>query len=82
LTWSRSLYWTHWELYPDWYRKKAVTIKAKDGIEHEAFVYTVDYDLDKLKEFKRVVNDLDQVIENAKETRKRVLEKFPKAFTH
>lgn len=72
----------HWELYPDWYRKKAVSIKVKDGTEHEAFVYTVDYEGKKLNDFKRVVNNPEKVIVNAKETRKRVIEKFPKAFSH
>jgi peroxiredoxin len=59
-----------------------VTIKAKDGNKQEAFVYTLDYTGEKLKEFKRVVNDLDKVLVNAKKVRQQVIEKFPKAFSN
>ena len=70
----------HWEQYPDWYRKKSVIIKTTDGVEHEAYIYTLDIDGEKLEEFKRVVNDPEKVLANAKAVRSRVLEKFPKAF--
>jgi gamma-glutamylcyclotransferase (GGCT)/AIG2-like uncharacterized protein YtfP len=71
----------HWEVYPDWYRKRAVTVLAKDGQEHEAIIYTVDYEGEKLEHFDRVVNDLPGVIRNAKAARQRVIDKFPEAFT-
>ena len=79
---EQELILDHWELYPDWYRKKEVKIIDNDGKEHEAFVYTVDYDGERLEEFTRVVNDPEEVIINAKAARNRVLEKFPKAFTN
>lgn len=70
----------HWELYPDWYRKKAVTITGNDGSEYDAFTYTLDIDGERLEQYQRVVNDPEKVLANAKATRARVLEKFPKAF--
>src|SRR6266446_1367915 len=47
----------HWEWYPDWYRKQAVAIQSSDEKEYEAFVYTLDYQGERLSDFKRVVND-------------------------
>ena len=47
----------HWELYPDWYRKQAVTIRTHDGSEQEAFIYTVDYGGQKQDEIRRVITD-------------------------
>jgi hypothetical protein len=77
---AQELILDHWELYPDWYRKQDVTVKASDGKEHEAIIYTVDYDGPKLDHFARVVNDLPGVISNARAARKRVMKKFPEAF--
>ena len=65
----------HWERYPDWYRKKTVVIKAIDGVKHEAFIYTLDIDGEKVEKFKRVVNNRAKVLARAKAVRARVLEK-------
>lgn len=70
----------HWEIYPDWYRKKSVTIRSHDECEHEAFIYTLDYDGEKLTEYNRVINDPAEVITNAQAARKRMVEKFPETF--
>jgi len=77
---EQELILDHWELYPDWYRKKRVLIKTKDGQEQEAFVYTLDIDGERLTEFRRVVNDPEKVLANAKVARQGVIDKFPKAF--
>jgi gamma-glutamylcyclotransferase (GGCT)/AIG2-like uncharacterized protein YtfP len=71
----------HWELYPDWYRKQAVTVHSGDGKQHEAIIYTVDYDGARLDHYERVVNDLAEVIESAKAARIRAIDQHPQAFT-
>jgi gamma-glutamylcyclotransferase (GGCT)/AIG2-like uncharacterized protein YtfP len=71
----------HWEVYPDWYRKRAVSVQYDDGESHEAFIYTIDSEGILLEHFERVVNDLEGVIKNAKDARQRVIEKFPEAFS-
>lgn len=77
---DQELILDHWELYPDWYRKKKVVIKAEDGTEHEAFLYTLDIDGERLEEFERVVNVPEKVLASAKAVRQRVIGKFPEAF--
>jgi hypothetical protein len=78
---GQELILDNWEIYPDWYRKQAVTVRADNGSEHQAFIYTVNYDGEEVRNFSRVVNEPIAVIENAKAARQRTMEKFPEAFT-
>jgi len=75
---NQELILDHWERYPDWYRKQSVKLKSEDGSAHDAFIYTLDIDGERLSEYKRVMNDPEKVLANAKATRQRVMEKFPK----
>ncbi len=75
---NQELVLDHWERYPDWYRKQNVNIQSKDDSMHEAFIYTLDIDGERLIEYKRVMNDPEKVLANAKVTRQRVKDKFPK----
>jgi gamma-glutamylcyclotransferase (GGCT)/AIG2-like uncharacterized protein YtfP len=77
---DQELILDHWERYPDWYRKQSVNIKSEDGSMHEAFIYTLDIDGERLIEYKRVMNELEKVLANAKATRQRVKDKFPILF--
>ncbi len=70
---TEELILDNWELYPDWYHKKSVMIKATDGLEHEAFIYTLDIDGERLEKFKRVVNDPEKVLANAKAVREKAI---------
>ncbi|HCS78590.1 TPA: hypothetical protein DIV55_02500 [Patescibacteria group bacterium] len=79
---QQELILDHWELYPDWYRKQDVLVIDKENKSHEAFIYTLDYDGERLSEFKRVLNDPEKVLKNANATRQRVMDKFPKFFNH
>jgi cytochrome oxidase Cu insertion factor (SCO1/SenC/PrrC family) len=78
---DQELILDHWERYPEWYRKQEVSIKSEDGSMHEAFIYTLDIDGERLSEYKRVMNDPEKVLANAKATRQRVMEKFPRIFS-
>ncbi len=78
---DQELILDHWERYPEWYRKQEVSIKSEDGSMHEAFIYTLDIDGERLSEYKRVMNDPDKVLANAMATRHRVMEKFPRIFS-
>ncbi len=78
---DQELILDHWEMYPDWYRKKSVQIVSEDHTEHDAYIYTLDIDGERLEEYTRVSNDPRQALANARATRKRVMEKFPTLFT-
>jgi hypothetical protein len=77
---NQELILDSWESYPNWYSKKIVTIKAKNNSNHKAFIYTLDIDGEKIKKFKRCLNDLDAVLQRAKSTREEVIKKFPNLF--
>ena len=66
-----------WELFPDWYRKRTVTVTTADGASHEAFLYTLDCDGEELTDFTRVPNDREFTLDRARRTRARVLRKLP-----
>lgn len=63
----------HWEVFPDWYYKQPVTVKAAGGSEHEAFIYTLKIDGERVEKVNRMVNDFDTVVAAAKAARQRVL---------
>lgn len=65
----------HWEQYPNWYRK---TIQNDQDESFEALIYTLDIDGEQLTEFKRVMNNPEKALQNAKIVRERVLSKFLK----
>ena len=77
---DQELILDHWELYPNWYRKQDVNIKSENRSMHDAFVYTLDIDGERLSKFKRIINDPEKVLANARNTRQRVVEKFPLLF--
>jgi gamma-glutamylcyclotransferase (GGCT)/AIG2-like uncharacterized protein YtfP len=78
---DQELILDHWERYPDWYRKQSVSIKSESGSANEAFIYTLDIDGERLSEYKRVMNDPEKVLANAKATRQQVIDKFPMIFS-
>lgn len=77
---KQELILDHWERYPNWYRKQNVTIKDNNGKQHEAFIYTLDINGMKMTEYKRVMNDPEKALENARKMRKTVVSKFPDIF--
>lgn len=70
---EQELVLDHWEIYPDWYRKEFVTIKENDGTIHDAFIYTLDIEGERLETYNRVLNQPEKVLANAKATRSRVM---------
>ena len=55
-------------------------IKDNNGEIHEAFIYTLDIDGMKITEYKRVMNDPEKALENAKKMKEVVISKFPDVF--
>lgn len=55
-----------WEQYPNWYDKMNIIIKDSKGKEYNAYVYTVKHDGEELKNYKRIVNNFEEVIKNAR----------------
>lgn len=73
---NQELILDHWERYPNWYRKQEVLIKDKQNNTHKAFIYTLDINGTKMTEYKRVMNDPEKALKNAKQMREVVLKKF------
>lgn len=79
---KQELILDHWERYPNWYRKQNVVIKDNDGKQYDAFIYTLDIDGVKMTEYKRVMNDPEKALENARKMREIVISKFPDIFNN
>lgn len=62
-----------WEHYPQWYDKIKGAAEDDKGKEHEVYVYTIDKEGEKLDNFERILNDIDDVIRNAKLIRQEVI---------
>lgn len=77
---TQELILDHWERYPVWYRKREVVVNDADGKKHNAFVYTLDIEGEKVETYERVLNDPERARQNAVKMRTLVLEKHPEAF--
>jgi hypothetical protein len=65
-----------WEGYPDWYGKVPMMIQDNRGKAHQSFVYSGDFDGDRLDTYTRVVNNREKVLVNARVARQEVLAKI------
>lgn len=77
---TQELILDHWELYPNWYRKEDVVVRDSHGSECSAFIYTLDIEGERMDAFDRVPNNYEKVLENARATRKKVMDHFPILF--
>jgi len=65
-----------WEGYPDWYSKVPMTVHDDHGRVYQAFVYSGDFDGERLETYVRVVNNREKVLINARAARQEVLAKI------
>jgi len=67
-------------LYPQFYRKEEVQVTDEKGKKQAAFIYTVDYPGVQIIMGERVVNDLEQVIKNARKYHLEAKNRFHRMF--
>ncbi len=61
-----------WERYPMWYSKEDVTVTDDQGKSHNAFVYVINQNGEKMATFERVQGNVETYIESAKRVREKI----------
>ncbi len=61
-----------WERYPMWYSKEDVTVTDEQGNQHNAFVYVINQDGEKMATFERVQGNIETYVESAKRVREKM----------